>query len=238
MKNFGDYHYFYYVGNNVGYSFRNYTDPKTGMERGYVIGYDRNRMPVLKNWEFDNGTKRQIRVHKDEKDKEGQLAVEFLRESPECYQSENGKYLPDTGKQVAFLFREVNEGADATNAVATRSKVILAQSKALELKGEALKEFAEIIGVFVENDAVRQHRVLDFASNFPDRFNALMDDPARPIKALIKKAINDNIFKVNGKMILWEGKQIGADEDDAVATLQKDDKLMSAIKLNLKKFGS
>lgn len=238
MKNFGDYIYFYYVGNNAGYSFRNYTDPQTGMEVGYIVGYDRNRQPVFKNWEFDNGTKRQVRVHKDEKDREGKSAAEFLRNSPECFKSVNGKYIEDGTKQVAFLFREINEEQDATEAMATRSKVIMAQAKALELKGEDLKDIAEIIGVFTDLEAVRAHKVLDFSANKPYEFLALLEDPSRKIKALLKKALQDNIFKRNGKMIMWEGKQIGADEDDAVSTLQKDEKLLSAIKLNLKKFGS
>jgi len=237
MKNFGEYRYFCYVGNNASYSFRNYVDPITGMECGYIMGYDKNRNPILKNWEFDNQTKRQIRVHVNEKDKEGKNAAEFLLNSPECYKSVNGKYI-DGGKQVAFLFREIDTEGDAKDAISTRARVIKSQAKALDLKGEELKEIANIIGVFNDSEAVLSHRVLDFSSNFPDKFIELIDDPARKVKALIKKALHDNVFKLNGRMIMWEGKQIGADEDDAVAALSKDEKLLKAVKLNLEKFGS
>ncbi len=241
MKNFGDYIYFYYVGNNASYSFRSYTDPETGMESGYVTGYDKNNRPMFKNWEFDNGPKRQVRVHKDEKDREGKLAVDFLRNSPECYKSTNGKYIttPEgTEKQVAFLFREVNEEQDAKSAVDTRKLVIEAQAEALKLKGQELVDIANIIGVFNPNEAVLSHRVLDFASNNPSKFNELLKDPTRKTKALVKKAINDQIFKVEGKIVKWEGKVIGADEDEAVSNIIKDKTLEDAIKLHLKKFGS
>lgn len=235
-KNFGEYVYFCYVGNNAGYSFRNYVDPNTGLERGYIMGYDKNRNPVLKNWEFDNGPKRQIRVHINEKDREGQKAVDFLRDSPECYQSKNGKYV-EGDKQVAFLFREINTNKDAEDAISTRAKVINAQKKALDLKGQELVEVANIIGVFSDQEAVLSHKVLDFSSNFPDRFVALLEDPSRKVKALIKKALNDKVLTLNGKMVMWESKNIGADEDDAVSNLMKDDKLMAAIKLHIQKFG-
>ncbi len=239
IKNYGDYVYFCYVGNNASYGFRSYVDPMTGMECGYVVGYNKHGEPILKNWEFDNVTKRQIRVHVNEKDKsnEKKSAVEFLRNSPECFKSVNGKYVDD-GKQVAFLFREITAEADAKDAVATRRVVIEAQKKALDLTGAELEEIAQIIGVHVSSEALRSQKVLDFSANDPIRFMALLDDPSRPVKALIKKALNDSVFKLSGRMILWEGKQIGADEDDAVATLLKDEKLLKAVKLNLEKFGN
>jgi hypothetical protein len=39
-------------------------------------------------------------------------------------------------------------------------------------------------------------------------------------------------------MIKWEGKTIGADEEDAVSALSKDAKLLDAVKVNMQKFGS
>jgi hypothetical protein len=235
MKNFGDYVYFIYVGNNPRYSFRTYTDPDTGAVAGYVIGYDKNREPIYKEWYFDYSGKRQIRVGANEVDKEGKKAIDFLRRSPECHKSENGHYLE--GAQVLVMFREIDDEADAQTAVDTRAVVIEAQAKALKLKGQELKDIAAIIGVFSDSEAVLTHRVLDFAANYAERFLKLTNDPALKIRSLVKRAVNAGVFKVDGKMIRWETKTVGADEDDAVSNLMKDETLQKAVKTNLEKFG-
>lgn len=236
MKQFGDYTYFLYVGNNPNYSFRNYVDPLTGQERGYVVGFDKNGQPLYKEWFFNYSSKRQIRVSNSEVDLKGQKAVDFLRSSPEFYGNKNGHYVDD--RQVLFMFKEINEEAEAAAAVDARMVTVNAQAKAGALKGQELQDVAAIIGVFSPSESVRKHRVLDFAANFPDKFLALVDDPLLKIRSLIRKGINDNVLKVTGRVISWEGQQIGADEDDAVSTLSKDAKLKSAIELNLKKFGN
>lgn len=236
MKSFDNFVYFLYVGNNPNYSFRTYVDPDSGMERGYLVGKTDKGLPLYKEWYFNYSSKRQIRVSKEEKDLNGQLAVDFLRNSPEYYGNQNGHYVD--GKQVLFLFTEINEEKTAKEAVATRARVFMAQKRAYDLKGQQLKDIASIIGVFSDNEAILQHRVLDFASNFPDRFMSLVEDKTIEIRALVKKAINDHVFTVDGKIIKWEGKVIGADEDDAVANLIKEPKLKDIIEINLKKFGS
>lgn len=235
MKNFGDYTYFIYVGNNPRYSFRTYTHPETGAVHGYVIGYDKNREPIYKEWYFDYSGKRQIRVGASEVDKEGKKAVDFLRSSPECHKSENGHYVQ--GSQVLVMFKELNEESDAKAAVDTRAIIVEAQAKALKLKGQELRDIAAIIGVFNESEAVLTHRVLDFAANYSERFLKLVDDPALKVRSLVKRAINAGVFKVDGKMVRWESKTIGADEEDAVSALVKDEALLKAVKTNLEKFG-
>lgn len=236
-QNYNEFIYFIYTGTNPQYSFRAYVDQETGMESGYIIGYDKNKQPIYKWWEFDFLTMRQIRVHKDQADKEKKNAAEFLRKSPECFKSVNGKYIGD-GAQVAYLFKELNESKDATDAIASRSIKIEAEKKALDLKSEELMEISQVLGIFKADEALVHHSVLDYAGNHPAKFMALLTDPARKVKAIIEKALVDHVFSQSGKLILWEGKQIGADKDDAVATLMKDEKLLAAIKLNLQKFGS
>lgn len=236
MKQFGDYTYFLYVGNNPNYSFRNYVDPTTGQERGYVVGFDKNGQPVYKEWFFNYSSRRQVRISNQEVDLKGQKAVDFLKSSPEFYGNPSGHYVD--GKQVLFMFKEINEEADAAAAVDSRLRVIDAQKKAADLKGQTLRDVAAIIGVFSPSDSVCKHRVLDFAANFPDKFLAVVDDATLKVRSLVKKAINDGVFKVQGKVISWEGKTLGGDEDEAVAALVSDPTLKAAVELNLKKFGS
>lgn len=234
MKNFGDYTYFIYVGGNKRYGFSTYRGDD-GNTVGYIVGKDNHGNPIYKKWSFNYDSMRQIRVHKDEKDLTGRSAIEFLRNSPECLGSKNGHIVNES--QVLVYFKELNEEKDASDAVATRKLVIDAQKAALDLKGQDLIDFAAIIGIFNVGEEIMTHRVLDYASNFPNKMLDFVNDPSRKVKALIKRALNSQVFSLDGRQIKWEGKLIGADEDEAVSTLLKDEKLKKAVELNLSKFG-
>lgn len=235
MKNFGDYTYFVYIGNNKSYGFQTYNDPKTGLSKGFIVGRDSKGNPIYKKWRFNNDSMRQIRVGKDEQDVDGQNAIEFLRNSPECMGNPNGHYVE--GSQVLTYFKELNEGKDAAEAVKVRKDMLTVQNAVLALKGEKLRNFAANIGVFNDDDNILVHRALDFASNYPTRALEFLEDPSSDVKALVKKALRNQVFSLDGKQIKWEGKLIGADEDDAVSSLLKDEKLKKAIEINLAKFG-
>lgn len=240
MKNFGDYTYFVYIGNNKSYGFMTYNDQRTGLGTGFVTGKDDKGRPIYKKWRFNNDSMRQIRIGKDEVDLEGKNAIEFLRSSPECMASPNGHYVQDdkgAKKQVLVYFKELNEAKDAKEAVESRMKNIDAISKVTKLKGEKLRDFAAIIGVFSDEDDILMHRVMDYASNFPTKTLELLEDSTSDVKALVKKALKSQVFVEDGKQIKWEGKLIGADESEAISTILKDDKLRKAIELHLAKFG-
>jgi hypothetical protein len=235
MKKFEDYVYFVYIGNNVRYGFMTYRDPITGNTKGYVIGKDDKGQPIYKKWRFNYDSQRQIRVHKEEKDLNGQSAIEFLRGSPECLGGPNGTMV--NGTQVLAYFKEMNDARDASIALESRELSLKAQNYAVALKGTELIDTAAVIGLFHPDEETLRLRVLDYASNYPKKFLDLVEDPSKKVKALLKKAINSSVFSLDGKQIKWEGKLIGADEDDAVSNLLKDEKLRKAIELNLSKFG-
>lgn len=236
MKNFDNFTYFIYVGNNPNYSFRNYVDPTTGMERGYVVGYEKNGNPIYKEWFFNYSHKRRIRVGAHEVDKTGQTAIDFLKSSPEFYGNPDGLFV--NGQQALYMFREINEEKDAKDAVDARMKVVAAEQVAYKLKGQELRDMAAVIGVFSPSESFLMMKVGDFASNYPEKFMLLHKDDSLKVRALIKKAINDQVFKLEGRQIKWEGRTIGADEDEAVTALLKDENLLKAVKLNIEKFGS
>lgn len=240
-QDFSDYVYFVYIGNNKTYGFRNYTDGETGQERGYCIGFDKNQQPLYKEWTFDNESRRQVRVSSKEKDKTGQLAVDFLRSSPECVGSPNGRYVTDEKgepKQVMIYFKEANEAKDARLALESSKTKFEAQKRALEFKGEELTEMCSLIGIFAQDEEIMTMKLLDYASNKPKQFLDLCNDSARKVRSLIRRALNATVLTLDGKLIKWEGKMIGADEDDAVSNLIKDEKLKKGIEHNLIKFGS
>lgn len=233
--NYGDFHYFYYLGNNRHYGFATYRDPVTGRQRGYVEAIDKNGQPVYKYWHFNMDSLRIKRVGKLEKDLNGQLAVDFLRDAPSCYKSKNGEFVAD--KQVNFFYKEVDEAGDARDVVKTRKLGIDAQSAAVNLSGQELIDIATLIGVFSEKDDILTHRVLDFASNQPTKFLEMIKDPTVKVRSLIRRCVNANVFKEDGPMITWETKIIGIDENEAVANLMKDAKLLEAAKASLARFG-
>jgi len=235
MKNFEDYVYFVYLGNNVRYGFMTYRDPIKGNTVGYVIGKDDKGNPIYKKWRFNYDSQRQIRVHKEEKDVNGLSAIEFLRNSPECLGGPNGHMV--NGTQVLAYFKEMNEAKDASIALESRELSLKAQSHAIALKGQELVDIAAILGLFNQDEESLRLRVLDYASNYPKKYLELVEDPSKKVKALLKKAIKASVFSIDGKQIKWEGKMIGADEDDAVSNLLKDEKLRKAIEINLSKFG-
>lgn len=241
IKDFGKYVWFSYIGSNNHYSFSTYQDSETGQIVGYVMGYDKHGNPIYKNWEFNADSRTQIRVSETEHDKspEKKLAVEFLRRSPECAGSVNGYYQLNGAdkKQLLVYFTEVNEKKTAEDAVSARKLVIDAQKAALDLKGIELEEMAAVIGVFESEPSLMTHKVLDYSSNYPKKFLELLGDPKRKVLATIRRGINASVLTEDGKMIKWEGKLIGADEDEAVSNLLKDDKLRKAIELNIQKFG-
>jgi hypothetical protein len=235
MRNFEDYVHFVYLGNNVRYGFMTYRDPITGNTKGYVMGKDEKGQPIYRKWRFNYDSQRQIRVHKEETDINGQSAIEFLRNSPECLGGPNGHMV--NGTQVLAYFKEVNEGKDAAIALESREISLRAQTHAIGLKGQELIDIGAVIGLFDKDEEKLRLRVLDYASNYPTKFLELVEDPSKKVKALVKKAINSQVFSKDGKQIKWETKMIGADEDDAVSNLLKDEKLRKAIELNLAKFG-
>lgn len=238
-KDFSKYVYFAYVGSNGHYTFSTYTDAETGELVGYVIGRDKNGQPLYKNWEFNADSRNQVRVRENEKDKEGKLAIDFLRRHPECGNSPNGHYLGDgeDKKQLLVYFTEINEEKTANDAVSARKLVIDAQNAALALKGKDLDEMAAVIGIFTDKESLKVHRVLDYSSNYPQKFLELLNDPKRKVLATLRKGVNSGVLVQDGRMIKWEGKLVGADEDDAVSNLLSDDKLRKAIELNIEKFG-
>ena len=234
--NYGDFHYFNYIAMNPSYGFATYKDPKTGSARGYVIGYDKNNQPIYKYWHFNYDSQKIKRVGKDEVDLNKQSAYDFLRDAPACMGSHNGEYFGD-GKQTGYFYKEINTAKDAKEAIDSRKGLIKAQAAALELKGQELEDVAGYLGVFDVSDDEKSHRILDFASNAPTKFLELIEDKTLKVRSLLRKSVRQGVLKEEGRMISWESKPIGADEDEAVATLMKDDKLKKAIETHLSKIG-
>lgn len=233
MANHGDYVVFQFTGTNNVFGFRTYNNEK-GQTTGFIEGKDKDGMPIYRRWKFDKDV-RKISVHKEKTDIDGKTkAVDFLRNSPNCKGSPNGTYTTD-GDQLDVFFEEVNETKAATIGVEFETMRLKAQNAALAVKGQDFIDLCALIGVFNKEEMVMRFALLDYAKNKPTSFMEIYEDPVRQLKSLIRRAVKTNVFTKEGKMLMWENKLIGTDEEDAVATLRKDENLLKAIKANVDK---
>ena len=236
MKNYNEYIWFLFdpKRTNRSFGFRTYTDNKH-KECGYVVGKDiKSGAPIYKKWKFDLDNKRTIRVHVDEEDLNGVKAVDFLKNSPECYGSPNGAYLAD-GTQIDYYYKIVDDEGDADKAADILVTKALAITKAANVKGQEFIDLCAMISVFNQKEGVMRHKLIDYAQNFPDKFLAVLDDPSRKVRSIVRRAVDSHIFHKDGPVIKWENKIIGADEDTAVATLLRDEDLMNTVNEVIKK---
>lgn len=229
-------HFVYLTPKNASYGFSTYQtlegdvkfisygkDPKTGEPIKYFFTFSKKD--------------RVIRVHKNKKDIFGNSVVEFLRNSPECKNSPNGTYEPNENGdlvQVGVIFKEMNEESDAEKAIAAKEYRLKAETLAANLKGEELHEVAALLGIYGKETLVK-HAVMEVAGNRPPQFMEAYDNPNRKAFALIRKGLNAKVLLQKGSIIMWNDTTIGADEQDAVATLLKDKKMMTALSEAIKK---
>lgn len=233
MANHGDYVVFQFVSpNNVSYGFKTYNN-EVGQTTGFIEGKDKDGLPIYRRWKFDRDV-RKISVHKDKTDLDKKNAVEFLRNSPNCKGSPNGTYTI-AGDQLDVYFEEVNEVKAATQGVEFETMRLEAQNAALNVKGQDFIDLCALIGVFNKEEMVMRFALMDYAKNKPQSFMDIYKDPIRQLKSLVRRAVDSGVFTKDGKMLTWENKLIGTDEDDAVATLKKDEQLLKAVKANLTK---
>lgn len=236
MANHGDYIYFQFTSpNNTSFSFRTYNNDR-GQAVGFMEGKDQFNRPIFRRWKFDQDV-RKISVHKDKTDVSefAVKAVEFLRNSPNCKDSPNGTYR--NGKQEDVYFEEVNDIKAAQIGLDFETHRILAQNEALRVKGQDFIDLCGMIGVFNKDETVMRFALVDYAKNKPASFLDMVKDPTRQLRSLVRACVHENVFSTagGGRLIQWENTLIGTDEDDAVAKLKNDEKLVKAIRAQLEK---
>lgn len=229
---YDDYEYFVLLPErmeNAHYGFRDYTDIKTGELQAIYDGKkDRHGDPIPRQFNFSK-KERTMRIPKLQK-ANGKSIVEFLKNHPECEGSPNNEGQP-------FWFRMVREEADAEIANEQKALRRKAENMAADLKGDELFDVAVLYGVFDKRPAIALHAVSEAAHNDPQTFLDIVESPDMAAKALVHKALSHNLFAKKGKMIVWENETIGADFDEAVSRLLKEEKLAKAVQSNINKFG-
>lgn len=213
----------------ASFGFSSYMD-KDGNTKIIVNGYDpKTGQPIARNFNFSKKD-RAMRIPKNQKDKEGNSVVDFLRNSPECFGSPNNEGQP-------VLYKELNYTKDADLANEAKAKRIKAESLALNIEGQDLVELAASFGVVNSSESILRHRMLELAGNDPEVFIDGYNSPDREFRSVINSGIQAGILKQRGTMVLWEETVIGSDLSSTISKLMEDKKLTAAIKNAVKKVG-
>lgn len=222
-------------------SFNSYTDVTNAHKRGaglavqYVISRDKFGNPKGKNFTISQ-SRNAFKVRKDDKDVTGLSMYEFLAAHPQCEGSPNGTYVD--GRQVDVVFKVMNNEADATVALEAAMNTTKAKMSALELDEQTLAEVASIgIGFHGNPDALMRHRVVEWADKRPLDYFKVLDSGDRFLRAVIRKAIKENLIEVRGTLHYWGNELLGGSEDAAIAYLTANSDAETALKeaVDLKK---
>jgi hypothetical protein len=213
-------------------SFRTYTDHSNALGRGhgvgvqYVEGVD-DKGKARGKWFELSQSHRTFVVREGQKDAEGKLMYDFLKNSPDCEGS------PNAAANAKPLFKEMNEAKDAKVAIESGKLRTKAQARVYDLEEskdfETLSELAAHIGYYEAPDEIMIHRVAEWAGKKPEDFFEVLDSGDRPIRALIRRALNSEILSKRGPVIHWDKTVIGNDEDSAVAKLIEDAAMLEAL---------
>jgi len=205
-----------------------YIDKRTGTKVEYVVGKDAKGNPKAKRFKFDESLRR-FQTRDYDKDMNGLSQYEYLKNHPDCEGSPNGFY-DKNGKQMGAVFREYDPQKDAETAFSADKLRVEAQATALNLDPQTLEEIANILGHYGEPDTAMRVRVIDFAGKRPSEFNDLLKAGDRSLRALVRKALQEGVFKMKGSLIMWEETLVGNSEDDAIAMLSRDQEMIDALK--------
>lgn len=211
---------------------KDYPNGQRGRYVEYVQAKEANGRDKAKRFKFDQSLGR-IMTRPSDTDIYGRSQYEFLKNHPECEGSPNGIY--EEAGQVGVSFRELNTAKDAAIAVQSDRLRNKAEATAFNLDDQTLEEVANIIGYFGEVDDMMLLKVVEFARKQPGEFDNLIKSEDRGVRAVIRKALAEGLFKQFGKdgLIKWETTVIGNDENDAVATLRKDKAMLVALQEKL-----
>ncbi len=205
------------------YGFATYSDNK-GDVRMIESKKDMNGRSIPRRWKFTQ-SQRTIRVHNSKVDQ-----IKFLREHPHCKDS------PNAVENSNPVFKEMNAAQDAKIGLDAASKVVNAQTLALNLTGQDLKAVGALCGTFYDEELQLKFHVMNYAKVDPDQFVSHYNSVIKKggdgkIRALIRKGLKADIgvLTQKGTVIYWKEEMLGTDEDEAVAKIAKTKGMQAAL---------
>lgn len=205
----------------------------------YVSSKDEKGRDRAKRFRFDASLRR-LSTREFDRDIYGKSQYEFLKNHPGCEDSPYGSYTEDefgNKVQTGVMFRELDSEADARVALEADTQRITAQAEALNLDKETMTEIANILGYYNQPPDITKLRVVEWAGKRPVEYFQLIKAGDRSLRAAVRKALADGIFKQKGELVMWGETIVGSNEDAAISQLAGDKEMLSALqeKLGLKK---
>ena len=228
MNNKGKTTFQFLSPNGGGWSFNTYRDVDYN-EQLIQIGVDRYQRPVAKRFAFKAG-QTSLTISNTAKDINGRTWLQHFKESPFC---QGSPLCPDPKRAV---FKEINIAKDAEVFMDTERLQFQAKEIVFKCSDEQLQKLANLTSCFSGDKMVQQRAVLGFAQNNPEGLIEAYNGDDLEVKSLIKRYIAEGILIREGSLIKWRtegrGKNlvVGVSEDEAIAKLMKDDKLLEGLK--------
>ncbi len=218
------------------YSFNSYTDTEgaytgtPGSAAMYVTSKDDRGRDQGKYFNLSQ-QHYVFRVREGEKDTYQRSQFEFLKNHPGCQDSPNGSYLGegDDRIQLGIIFKLLDTEGDAKFALEIAKRKTQAEVSVFELDDETLKDMAAHIGEFGAATELMRTKVYQWAGTRPADYFEVLNSGERAIRAVVRKALSEGIFKKSGEIIKWEGTLIGGNEDDAVSNLMRQKDILEAL---------
>lgn len=159
------------------------------------------------------------------------LAVEFLKAQPQvAYGVTNIK-----ARSEYVLFTREEEAANS-NKEKKSKRAAYALFEKLTL--EDMAEILAVIGVKASSltPSIVEDKLSDYMEEYPNKFIAIVMDPARKNKTFVRKALEKAILTMEDGAVMFNEILLGYDVDSAAAKLfsEEGSKTLAAIKENLK----
>jgi hypothetical protein len=193
-----------------------------------------------------------LQAREGQRDVQGKALKDYFMNAPFCYGSPNGTYTDSEGhrllpddikdrrknierliageiKQLNVKIKQLESEMDAEFALEAGANRAKAQLSVFEIDEETLTQIGALIGEFGLSEKMLRHRVYEFAGKRPTDYFKHLNTGDRPVRALVKKGLTDNILTQKGSIIFWKETVLGNDENAAVATLMGDAKMLDAL---------
>lgn len=250
------------VASGKSFSFRSYTD-RVGVfgSPGSAVMFNdgsRDKQGNFIGKGFSVGQSHyKLQAREGQKDVEGKSLYDFFLNSPFCEGSPNGTYVDADGapvpeedvldretnierlkageiKQIGVKIKILDDEKDAQLALETGMKRAEAQLNVGQLDEATLTEMAALIGVFDAPEKITRLKLYEYAGKYPIDYFKQLNSGDRAIRALIRKALADGVFKKKGELIYWKEELMGHNEDAAVTHLLENTDQLNALKENVK----
>ena len=207
-----------------GFSFNSYNDDSHNPVF-YITGKDQFGNNINKRITFKG---RLLPVPNGQKDSQGMLLVDFLRESPYCLQE-------GEDRTPIHRFKELDSTKAAQMKNSKDKLIFQAKGMIYNAEDDVLSNISAVFGYLGEDKEMKLSTCLDACESNPERVISVVDSDDTEYRATLSLLIEHGVVKRNGFLIEYKAPKapkpitIGIDDDSAVNKLMKDKRLYDSL---------